>query len=150
MATQVGYIAGTPYVGATVDMYAGPGNGYRGEFMAWDPVAAKKVWAIHERFPVWSGTVVTAGNIAFYGTMDGWFKAVDATNGKLLWQFRGPSGFIGQPVTYKGADGRQYVAILSGVGGWPGVVAFVGTLYGLALAIALRLARLAPLPLPGP
>jgi alcohol dehydrogenase (cytochrome c) len=123
MTSDVGYIAGTPYVGATVDMYAGPGNGYRGEYMAWDPVAGKKVWAIHERFPVWSGTVVTAGDVAFYGTMDRWFKAVDAKSGKLLWQFRGPSGFIGQPTTYMGSDGRQYVAILSGVGGWPGAVA---------------------------
>jgi alcohol dehydrogenase (cytochrome c) len=59
----------------------------------------------------------------FYGTMDRWFKAVDAKTGKLLWQFRTPSGIIGQPVVYKGTDGREYVAILSGVGGWPGVVA---------------------------
>lgn len=123
MTNQVGYIAGTPFVGATVDMYAGPGNGYRGEFMAWDPAARKKAWAIHEQFPVWTGAVATAGDVVFYGTMDRWFKAVDAKTGKLLWQFRGPSGFIGQPVTYKGADGRQYVAILSGVGGWPGAVA---------------------------
>jgi alcohol dehydrogenase (cytochrome c) len=123
MTSQVGYIAGTPYVGATVDMYAGPGNGYRGEMMAWDPVARKKVWAIHERFPVWSGTVATAGNVVFYGTMDRWFKAVDAKTGKLLWQFRAPSGIIGQPIVYKGSDGREYVAILSGVGGWPGAVA---------------------------
>lgn len=119
---EVGYIAGTPYVGATVDMYAGPG-GHRGEFMAWDPVKAKKVWAIKEAFPVWSGTVVTAGDVAFYGTMDRWFKAVDATTGKLLWKIRTPSGIIGQPMTYRGSDGRQYVAVLSGVGGWPGVVA---------------------------
>ncbi len=122
LSSEVGYIAGTPYVGATVDMYAGPG-GYRGEFMAWDPVARKKVWAITEKFPVWSGALVTAGDIAFYGTMDRWLKAVDAKTGKVLWQFRAPSGFIGQPVTYLGSDGKQYVAILSGVGGWPGVVA---------------------------
>ena len=120
--SEVGYIAGTPYIGATVDMYAGPG-GYRGEYMAWDPVQRKKAWEIHEKFPVWSGTMVTAGDVAFYGTMDRWFKAVDAKTGKVLWQFHGPSGFIGQPVTYQGSDGRQYVAILSGVGGWPGVVA---------------------------
>ncbi len=123
VTSQVGYIAGTPYLGAAADMYAGPGDGYRGEFMAWDPVKREKVWAIHEKFPVWSGTVVTAGNVAFYGTMDRWFKAVDATSGKVLWQFRAPSGFIGQPITYQGSDGRQYVAILSGVGGWPGAVA---------------------------
>ncbi len=121
--SEVGYIAGTPYVGATVDMYAGPGDGYRGAFMAWDIVGRKKVWQIKERFPVWSGTVVTAGDVAFYGTMDRWFKAVNARTGEVLWQFLAPSGFIGQPVTYEGSDGRQYVAILSGVGGWSGAVA---------------------------
>jgi lanthanide-dependent methanol dehydrogenase len=119
---EVGYIAGTPFVGASVDMYAGPG-GYRGEFMAWDPVAKKKVWEIHEKLPVWSGALVTAGDVAFYGTMDRVFKAVNAKTGEVLWQFRAGSGFIGQPVTYRGSDGQQYVAILSGVGGWPGVVA---------------------------
>ena len=122
-ASEVGYIAGTPYLGATVDMYAAPGDGYRGEFMAWDPVKQEKVWAIPEKFPVWSGTVVTAGDVAFYGTMDRWFKAVNAKTGEVLWQFRAPSGFIGQPSTYVGSDGRQYVAILSGVGGWSGAVA---------------------------
>lgn len=121
--SEVGYIAGTPYVGATVDMYAAPGDGHRGEFMAWDPVKQKAAWRIKERFPVWSGTVVTAGDVAFYGTMDRWFKAVDARNGKILWKFHAPSGFIGQPVTYKGSDGRQYVAIMSGVGGWSGALA---------------------------
>jgi len=95
----------------TVDMYAGPG-GYRGEYMAWDPVQRKKVWEIHEKFPVWSGTLVTAGNVAFYGTMDRLFKAIDAKSGQVLWQFRAGSGFIGQPVTYRGSDGQQYVAIL--------------------------------------
>ncbi len=119
---EVGYIAGTPYVGATVDMYAGPGH-YRGEFLAWDPIERKRAWAIKENFPVWTGTLVTAGDVAFYGTMDRWFKAVDARDGKILWQFQGPSGFIGQPTTFEGKDGVQYVAILSGVGGWPGAIA---------------------------
>jgi alcohol dehydrogenase (cytochrome c) len=121
-ASDVGYIAGTPFVGAAVDMYAGPG-GYRGEFMAWDPIKRKRIWAVHENFPVWTGTLVTAGDVAFYGTLDRWFKAVDARSGALLWQFHAGSGFVGQPVTYKGADGAQYVAILSGAGGWPAAVA---------------------------
>jgi lanthanide-dependent methanol dehydrogenase len=121
-SAEVGYIAGTPFVGATVDMFAGPG-GYRGEFMAWDPIGRKKVWSIKENFPVWSGALVTAGDVAFYGTMDRWFKAVDAKSGKVLWQFKAPSGIIGQPITYMAADGTQYIAVLSGVGGWPGVIA---------------------------
>jgi PQQ-dependent dehydrogenase (methanol/ethanol family) len=121
-AEEAAYIPGTPYVGATLDMYAGPG-GYRGEFAAWDPVKRTKVWAVHEKFPVWTGTMVTAGNIAVYGTMDRWFKVVDARSGKLLYQFHSPSGFIGQPITYQGKDGRQYIALLSGVGGWAGALA---------------------------
>ena len=118
---ETSYIAGTPFVGAEVAMYAGP-EGHRGEFMAWDPAAEQAVWRIREDFPVWSGTVVTAGNVAFYGTLDRRFKAVDAESGELLWQFRLSSGIIGQPVTYLGPDGRQYVAIASGVGGWAGAV----------------------------
>jgi glucose dehydrogenase len=89
------YIAGTPYVGMDVVMKAGPG-GNRGVFDAWDVANARKVWSIPEDLPVWSGALVTAGDVAFYGTMDGWFKAVDARNGKLLWQFKTGSGIIGQ------------------------------------------------------
>jgi PQQ-dependent dehydrogenase (methanol/ethanol family) len=122
---QANYIAGTPYVGANVRMYAGPG-GHRGEFMAWDPAAAKEVWKIVERFPVWGGALATAGDVVFYGTMEGWFKAVDATSGKVLWQFKTGSGIIGQPVSYRGPDGKQYIAILSGVGGWSGAIVAAG------------------------
>jgi glucose dehydrogenase len=118
---EVGYIAGTPYVGAEVRVKPGPG-GHRGEFTAWDVLKAKKVWSITENFPLWSGALVTKGNIVFYGTMEGWFKAVDAYNGKLLWKFKTGSGIIGQPVTYLGPDGHQYVAVLSGVGGWAGAI----------------------------
>ena len=71
---------------------------------------------------MWSGALVTAGDVVFYGTMDGWFKAVDARTGKPLWQFKTGSGIIGQPVTYRGPDGKQYVAVLSGVGGWAGAI----------------------------
>ena len=42
--------------------------------------------------------------------------------GELLWQFKAGSWIVGQPITYRGPDGKQYVAILSGVGGWTGVV----------------------------
>lgn len=118
---QANYIAGTPYVGANVRMYAGPG-GNRGEFSAWDPVAGKAVWKVKEDFPAWSGTVVTAGDVVFYGTMDGWFKALDAHNGNLLWTFKLGSGSIGQPVVYRGPDGKEYVAVLAGVGGWSGAI----------------------------
>ena len=118
---EANYIAGTPYVGANVKYYAGPG-GNRGLFTAWDPVGKQAVWQLKENFPVWSGALVTAGDLVFYGTMEGWFKALDAKTGALLWQFKTGSGIIGQPVTFRAPDGKQYVAILSGVGGWAGAI----------------------------
>jgi PQQ-dependent dehydrogenase (methanol/ethanol family) len=120
-AVQANYISGTPFVGMNVRMYAGPG-GNRGIFSAWDPIQAKTIWSINEKFPVWSGALATAGDVVFYGTMDGWFKAVDAHSGHPLWQFKAGSGIIGQPVAYKGPDGKEYIAVLSGVGGWSGGV----------------------------
>jgi lanthanide-dependent methanol dehydrogenase len=120
-AIQANYIAGTPFVGANLKMYAGPG-GNRGVFSAWDVAAGRSVWEIKENFPVWSGALATAGGLVFYGTMEGWFKALDARSGKLLWQFKAGSGIIGQPVAYRGPDGKQYIAVLAGVGGWAGGV----------------------------
>jgi PQQ-dependent dehydrogenase (methanol/ethanol family) len=118
---EVKYIEGTPYVGANVRMYAGPG-GHRGEFSAWDPVHRRKVFTIREPFPVWSGALATAGDVVFYGTMDGWFKAIDAHTGQLLWRFKTSSGIIGQPITWRGPDGKQYVTVAAGVGGWSGAI----------------------------
>jgi lanthanide-dependent methanol dehydrogenase len=120
-SVEANYIAGTPFVGMNVKMSPGPG-GNRGFFDAWDPVARKLVWRLTEKFPVWSGALATAGNVVFYGTMDGWFKAVDARDGHQLWQFKTGSGIIGQPISYRGPDGKQYIAILSGVGGWSGAI----------------------------
>jgi PQQ-dependent dehydrogenase (methanol/ethanol family) len=120
-AVDTSYIAGTPFVGMNVRMVPGPG-GHRGELTAWDPVGARAAWKLKERFPVWSGALATAGDVVFYGTMDRWFKAVHARSGELLWQFQTGSGIIGQPITYRGPDGKQYVAILDGVGGWAGAI----------------------------
>lgn len=122
MGTSVNYIAGTPYLGASVRMYPGPG-GYQGELIAWDVAQGKKVWSIKEPdFPVYSGVLSTGGDLVFYGTMDGWFRAVDAHTGKVLWQFKTASGIISDPMTFTGPDGKQYIAVYSGVGGWMGAV----------------------------
>ena len=122
-ATEANYIAGTPYLGASVRMFQG--EGHHGELVAWDPVRATKVWGIKDmKFPMYSGVLTTGGDVVFYGTMDGWFKAADARSGKELWQFKTGSGIIGAPMTYTGPDGKQYIAIYSGVGGWMGAVAY--------------------------
>ena len=123
MGTAVNYIAGTPYLGASVRMYPGPG-GYQGELVAWDVAQGKKAWSVKEPdLPVYSGVLSTGGDLVFYGTMDGWFRALDAHSGKVLWQFKTPSGIVGNPMTFTGPDGKQYVAIYSGVGGWMGATA---------------------------
>ena len=115
-ATPSARIAATPFMGASTPYKRGPG-GYMGAFIAWDAVRGTKIWQITEQYPVWSGSVATAGNVVFYGTLDGWFKAADARTGKLLWKFKVGSGVVGCPITYLGPDGRQYVAILAGIGG---------------------------------
>jgi glucose dehydrogenase len=106
-------------------MYAGPG-GNRGVFTAWDPVARRKAWEIKEDLPLWSGALATGGDLVFYGTMEGWFKALDATNGNLVWQVRLNSGIISQPIAFRGPDGREYIAVHSGVGGWAGAIVSAG------------------------
>jgi lanthanide-dependent methanol dehydrogenase len=115
-AASITHIEGTPYIGATTPYQPGPG-GYLGAFIAWDASVGRKVWEIHERFPVWSGSLATAGDVVFYGTLDGWLKAVDARTGRALWKFKVGSGVVGAPITYTGPDGKQYVAVYSGIGG---------------------------------
>jgi PQQ-dependent dehydrogenase (methanol/ethanol family) len=122
---EVKYSAGQPYVGAIVRMYPGPG-GNRGAFVAWDPTTGTKKWEIKENLAAYGGALATAGGVVFYGTMEGWLKAVDAKTGTLLWKFKCPSGIIGNPMTYLGPDGKQYVAVLSGIGGWAGIGVALG------------------------
>ncbi len=113
---QPAYIPGTPYIGASVPYKAGPG-GNLGAFIAWDPVKGERVWEIKEPYPAWSGALVTAGDAVFYGTLDGWLKVADAKTGKLLWKFKVGSGVIGNPISFRGPDGKQYVAVYAGFGG---------------------------------
>jgi lanthanide-dependent methanol dehydrogenase len=117
---EVEYVAGQPYVGATLNMYPAPGGTNMGNFIAWDAREGKIVWSNPERFSVWSGALATATDVVFYGTLEGYLKAVDAQSGRELWRFKTASGIIGNVNTYK-HDGKQYISILSGVGGWAGI-----------------------------
>jgi lanthanide-dependent methanol dehydrogenase len=118
---KVNYTPGQPYVGATLSMYPAPNShGGMGNFVAWDAREGKIVWSLPEMFSVWSGALATAGDVVFYGTLEGYLKAVDAKTGKELYKFKTPSGIIGNVMTYT-HRGKQYVAVLSGVGGWAGI-----------------------------
>lgn len=118
---RVSYTAGQPYVGATLAMFPAPdSHGGMGNFIAWDGKKGEIAWSLPEQFSVWSGALATAGDIVFYGTLEGYLKAVDAKTGEELYKFKTPSGIIGNVMTYT-QGGKQYVAILSGVGGWAGI-----------------------------
>ncbi|GJE54854.1 methanol/ethanol family PQQ-dependent dehydrogenase [Methylobacterium thuringiense] len=118
---KVSYTPGQPYVGATLSMYPAPNShGGMGNFIAWDGVKGKIVWSDPEQFSAWGGALATAGDIVFYGTLEGYLKAVDAKTGKELYKFKTPSGIIGNVMTYE-HKGKQFIGILSGVGGWAGI-----------------------------
>lgn len=145
---EVSYTAGQPYVGATLDMMPAnadavtgkskgwietgkldgkgkaerlPNDPHLGQFTAFDSKTGKIVWTKDEPFSVWSGAVATSGGVVFYGTLEGYLKAVDAKSGKELYKFKTPSGIIGNVNTWS-YNGKQYVGVLSGIGGWAGAV----------------------------
>jgi lanthanide-dependent methanol dehydrogenase len=124
---KVSYTAGQAYVGAAVAMFPPKGETNMGNFIAWDGKTGKIVWSNKEQFSAWGGALATAGNVVFYGTLEGYLKAVDAKTGKELYKFKTPSGIIGNVMTYE-HGGKQYVAVLSGVGGWAGIGLAAGLL----------------------
>jgi PQQ-dependent dehydrogenase (methanol/ethanol family) len=117
---KVSYTPGQPYVGATLSMFPPEGSDNLGNFIAWDHVNGKIVWSKKEPFSVWSGALATAGGVVFYGTLEGYFKAVDQKDGTELFRFKTPSGIIGNAFTYS-HKGKQYVGVYSGIGGWAGI-----------------------------
>ncbi len=110
--SDVNYKKGVFYLGAEFPTHPGPG-GYMGEIMAWDPVTQKKVWGVKEDLPFNGGTLTTAGDLVFYGNMDGMFRALDAKTGKPLWETRLGSGVGAGPISYS-VDGKQYIAVVAG------------------------------------
>ncbi len=117
----VEYVAGQPYVGATLAMYPAPGGKNMGNFITWDAGQGKIVQSHGEKFSVWSGALTTAGGLACYGTLEGYMKCVDAKNiNKELYKFKTPSGIIGNVFTYQ-HKGKQYIGVFSGIGGWAGI-----------------------------
>ena len=118
---KIDYVAGQPYVGATLSMFPAPGGTHMGNLVAWDAGTGKIVQSKPEKFSVWSGVLVTAGGVACYGTLEGYLKCVDANDiNKELFKFKTPSGIIGDVFTYE-HKGKQYIGVFSGIGGWAGI-----------------------------
>jgi PQQ-dependent dehydrogenase (methanol/ethanol family) len=119
---KVDYVAGQPYVGATLSMFPAPGShGGMGNYITWDAGTGKIVQSKAEKFSVWSGSLNTAGGLSCYGTLEGYLKCVDAKDiTKELFKFKTPSGIIGNVFTYE-HKGKQYMGVFSGIGGWAGI-----------------------------
>ncbi len=130
---KVNYIAGTPFTGASLAIQPGAG-GNMGEFVAFDPVKGQRAWSLKEALPVFGGALATAGDVVFYGTLDKQFKALDATTGKVLFSKQLECGITSAPITFKGPDGKQRVAITTGLGflngGFAGGPCPAGTTFG--------------------
>ncbi len=114
-ALKVNFIAATPIMGVSLGITPGAG-GNMGEFVAFDPVAGQRAWAIKEPLPVFGGALATAGGVVFYGTLDKQFKAVDAKTGALLFSKQLECGMASAPIAFTGPDGKQRVAITTGLG----------------------------------
>lgn len=99
--------------------------GVTGRLKKFDVLTGKADWDIPDPFPNWGGTVNTAGGLVFYGSLGGDFRAVDRDTGEILWQRKLGSGIIGNPITYE-VKGKQYVSVLSGIGGWIGLPVTAG------------------------
>lgn len=99
---------------------------YIGALRAVDPKTGKIKWEVKNNAPLWGGAMATAGGLVFYGTPEGYLKALDAQTGKELWKFQTGSGVVAPPITWQDG-GTQYVAVVSGWGGavplWGGEVA---------------------------
>ncbi|MDN5872855.1 MAG: PQQ-dependent dehydrogenase, methanol/ethanol family [Sinobacteraceae bacterium] len=115
---------GNVYVFANVFMYEDV-PGVAGRLKAFNVKTGKALWDIPDPYPNWSGTMTTAGGLVFYGSLNGDFRAVSRKTGKVLWQRRLGSGIIGNPISYK-IDGKQYVSIYAGIGGWIGLPVAAG------------------------
>ncbi len=126
---EVEYTSGQPYVGAALKMYPAEhdvntgkkdNSSNLGQFTAWDATKGEIVWSVKEPFAVWSGALATASDLVFHGTLEGYLKARDARTGEELYRFKTPSGIVGNVNTWM-YEGKQYIGVLSGIGGWAGI-----------------------------
>ncbi|MDE1922049.1 MAG: PQQ-dependent dehydrogenase, methanol/ethanol family [Gammaproteobacteria bacterium] len=115
---------GTVYVFANVYMYPEK-PGVTGKFKKFNVLTGKTEWEIPDKYPNWGGALVTAGGLAFYGSLGGDFRAVDRATGRVLWSRKLGSGIIGNPIAYS-VKGKEYISVWSGIGGWIGLPVTAG------------------------
>lgn len=113
---DVVYKQGELYMGVDYQMYRHKDK--TGFLKAFDVANKKWLWELPSALPMFAGVLATKSGLVFTGDQLGFFQAIDADTGKVLWKFQTGSGINASPITYA-LDGKQYVAILSGLGGDP-------------------------------
>ena len=130
-SSETEFAEGMPFWGSAAQPMKGDSWG---GIKAFDPATGEEVWSMRTEHPIVASTLATAGGLIFTGTPTGEFLALDARTGEQLWSFRTGNGIHSNPITYS-VDGRQYVAVPSGWGGW--VAGFAPELYGSPRGTAL-------------
>jgi alcohol dehydrogenase (cytochrome c) len=110
--TNVTFRKGTFYLGNDFNVIPGHGD-HLGQLLALNPATQKPAWAINLPLPWNGGTMTTAGNLVFFGDIQGIFHALNARTGEELWHMNVGSGVGAGPITFA-VDGKQYVAVLAG------------------------------------
>ena len=90
-----------------------PGEESFGNVSAVNYNTGKIAWQVKTPQPMIGGILATSGGLLFTGEANGWFKAYDASTGKVLWQFQAGAGVNAPPSSYM-VDGKQYVVVGSG------------------------------------
>jgi quinoprotein glucose dehydrogenase len=120
--SRIGYedtrMRGTPYIMRRKILFVPPGIPCTpdppGALVAIDLATGAKAWETPLP-PQLGGPIATAGGLVFMaGTIDRMIRAFDIENGRELWKAELPAGGKATPMTYRGADGRQYVVIAAG------------------------------------
>jgi hypothetical protein len=106
VGSVVSYLIGSPAAAGVGGSSSAPR-----ELRAWDPIERRVLWSVCDALPSPSRTLVTAGGLVFYGTSDGWLKALDARTGRVLWTHRVDGSKLDEPSSYRGPDGHQYIAV---------------------------------------
>lgn len=94
--------------------------------IAWDPIHQRKIWSVPADGTLVGGLMTTAGGLVFGGRSDGTFSGYAADTGRKLWSLEAGAGVLGAPITYI-AGGKQYITVISGVGGINGLRATIAS-----------------------